>query len=282
MTGFPTLPIPPFQRLGPDYAQTPLVIAVPHAGRYYPAEIEQDRAVARHVLEDLEDRHADRLIARAVEEGAVAILGTHARAWIDLNRGEEDAAGPDAVAASPRARAGLGLVPSRLAGRALWRRSPGTAEIHERIASLHAPYHEAIANALAAAKAAHGFALLVDCHSMPPLGRPGRPGARIVIGDRHGISAGSSVAAAGVGTAVRHGLSVARNVPYAGAFTIQHHGRPSDDVHAIQLEVDRSLYLEPGLRELSARIDLTARFVADLCWDAIDSLCRQYQPRAAE
>jgi N-formylglutamate amidohydrolase len=219
---------------------------------------------------------------RAVEEGAVAIVGTHARAWIDLNRGEEDASDPDAAAASPRARAGLGLVPSRLAGRALWRRFPTAAEIHDRIASLHAPYHEAIAKALAAAKAAHGFALLVDCHSMPPLGRPGRPGARIVIGDRHGASAGARVSTAAAAAAVRHGLSVARNAPYAGAFTIQHHGRPSDDVHAIQLEVDRSLYLEPGLRDLSARVDMTARFVADLCWDAVDSLTRQYQPRAAE
>lgn len=282
MTGFHTLAMPPFERLGPNYAQTPLVVAVPHAGRYYPAAIEKDRAVARRVLEDLEDRHADRLIMRAVEEGAVAIVGTHARAWIDLNRSEEDASDPGAADASARARAGLGLVPSRLAGRPLWRRTPGATEIRDRIAALHGPYHEAIAEALAAAKAVHGFALLVDCHSMPSLGRPGRPGARVVIGDRHGASAGARVAEAAAATSLRHRLSVSRNVPYAGAFTVQHHGRPSSDVHAMQVEIDRGLYLGPGLREPSTRLEAVARFFADLCWDAVGSLSRQYQPRAAE
>lgn len=278
----PTSAPDPFLRLGPPVASTPLVIAVPHAGRYYPAAIEAERAVARSALEDLEDRYADRLIAPAVAAGAVAIVATHARAWIDLNRGEEDACHPDAPDASPRARAGLGLVPSRIAGRALWRELPGVDDIRARLCSLHAPYHGAIAAALAAARAAHGAALLVDCHSMPPLGRAGRPGPRIVIGDRHGASAGDGVAEAAMAACLRHGLPALRNAPYAGAFTIQHHGDPAANVHAIQVEIDRSLYLERGLREPSDRIAEIAQFFADLCWEAVDCLSANCQARAAE
>jgi N-formylglutamate amidohydrolase len=273
---------PPFVRLGPAAPQTPLVITVPHAGRHYPAQIETDRAVAQRVLEDLEDRYADRLVIPAVEAGAVAIVATHARGWIDLNRGEEDAFGPDAAGGSPRARAGLGLVPSRIAGRPLWRRFPDEAEMHARIAALHSVYHQAVAEALTAARAEHGVALLVDCHSMPPLGRPGRAAPRIVIGDRHGATAGAAVAEAAEAVCRRHGLPAARNTPYAGAFTIQHHGRPEADVHAIQVEMDRSLYLQDGLREPSERVGDMAAFFAELCWEAVDSLAGLPQARAAE
>ncbi|MDO6413750.1 N-formylglutamate amidohydrolase [Sphingomonas sp. BIUV-7] len=273
---------PPFLRLGPASAQTPLVIAVPHAGRHYPSAIGEARAVGWRTLEDLEDRYADRLVSPAVEAGAVAIVATHGRAWIDLNRGEADAGHPDAAAASPRARAGLGLVPSRIAGRPLWRRFPDEAEIGARIAALHTPYHRAIADALAAARQRHGFALLVDCHSMPSLGRPGRMAARIVIGDRHGASAGLNVSEAAVGAGLRHGLPTTRNAPYAGAFTIEHHGRPSEGVHAIQVEIDRSLYLKTGLREPSDRLAGIAAIFTELCWDAVDSLAGITQAKAAE
>lgn len=281
MTVFPAPAPPPFLRLGPIVPAMPLVIAVPHAGRYYPQVIEQDRAVARLLLEDLEDRYVDRLIGPIVAAGAVAIVATHARAWIDLNRGEEDACQPGAATASLRARAGLGLVPSRIAGRDLWRRYPDVADIGARIAALHTPYHRAIDEAVAEAKAQHGFALLVDCHSMPSLDRPGRPGARIVIGDRHGVSACPAIVKAALAVCARYGLRAARNAPYAGAFTIQRHGRPAQSEHAIQVEIDRSLYLREGLREPSGQVDSVARFFAELCCDALDSLGLP-QAKAAE
>jgi N-formylglutamate amidohydrolase len=272
MTASLHLAPPPFVRLGPATARTPLVIAVPHAGRYYPASIERDRAVSRRSLEDLEDRYADRLVGPIVAAGAVAIVGTYGRAWIDLNRGPDDAGGPDAADASPRARAGLGLVPSRIGGRALWRSFPDAAEIDARIEDLHAPYHRAIDDAIEAALARHNAALLIDCHSMPPLGRSGRPGARIVIGDRHGMSVGSAIVEAAMAACARNGMQASRNAPYAGAFTIQHHGRPQEGVHAIQVEMDRSLYLREGLREPSDRIGMTASFFADLCQEMVNAL----------
>lgn len=272
---------PPFLRLGLSVPPTPLVIAVPHGGRYYPGAIEQSRAVAQRTLEGLEDRYADRLIGPTVAEGAVAIVATHARAWIDLNRGREDAGKPDAVAASLRARSGLGLVPSRIGGQNLWRQFPDDADVDARTAAVHLPYHRAIAEALAAAKARHGTALLVDCHSMPPLGRLGRPSAKIVIGDLHGASALPAIVQAAAAACARHGLRADRNVPYAGAFTIQHHARPSEGIYAIQVEIDRSLYLRDGLREPSSHLDAIASIFAELCWDSLNAIGMP-QTKAAE
>ena len=183
---------PPFLRVGPVDAATPLVLAVPHAGRHYPAALDTLRAVSRHVLEELEDRYADRLVAEAVRGGAVAIVATFARAWIDLNRGAEDGIG---AGGSARARAGLGLIPDRLGGRPLWRQEPDAADGAVRLDRVHAPYHAAIAAALDAARARHSFAVLIDCHSMPPL-RRGDTAPQIVLGDRHGTSAGPRIAAA--------------------------------------------------------------------------------------
>lgn len=252
---------PPFVRLGGG-AASPLVVAVPHAGRYYPPAIEQERAVAHATLEQIEDRYADRLVEPLVAGGASVIVATHARAWIDLNRdeGDEDSA---------RARGGLGIVPSRLSGQALWRVVPSRSIIASRVAAIHRPYHRAIDEALAAARERHGFALLVDCHSMPPLQRGPRSGARIVIGDRHGSSAGAGIAAAAVRAAERLGVTTARNTPYAGAYTLAHHGRPHVGVHALQIEVDRSLYLGAGLREPSRDLAQTAALVAEIAWAAL-------------
>lgn len=269
---------PPFVRLGPPEPVSPLVIAVPHAGRHYPAALDAARAVPRIKVEELEDRYADRLIGAALAGGAVAIVACHARAWIDLNRGEGD--GP-ATPLSRRARAGLGLVPSRLGGRPLWHEPPSRDDIADRVARIHAPYHAAVAGALAAALARHGCALLLDCHSMPPLGQ-GERGARVVVGDLHGVSAGAAVSTAAV-TAIRaRGIAVARNAPYAGAYTLERHGRVHAHVHALQIEVDRSLYLAPGLREPSNRLDETALLIADIGWRAAEAAFPIDRARAAE
>ena len=258
---------PPFSLHGPSDARTPLVIAVPHAGRHYPDAIKAARAVPLHVLEDLEDRAADLLIADAVAGGAVAVVASFARAWIDLNRGEADGANDPP---SARARAGLGLIPQRLGGRQLWRSEPTAAEAAERLATVHAPYHAAIVAALEAAMARHGFAVLLDCHSMPPLGRVGGAAARVVLGDRHGTSAAVAVTRAAVEAARGRGVPVALNAPYAGAYTLERHGRPNAGRHALQIEIDRSLYLDPAGRQPSAGLAAMRRLVAAVGWAAVD------------
>ncbi len=245
-----------------------MVCAVPHAGRYYPPALLAASAVPNALLEQLEDRHADRLIAATIELGAVAIVARVARAWIDLNRGEDDldpalrdppGSGPPP---SARARSGLGLLPQRIGRRELWRILPSAASAAARIASVHRPYHAAIAEALDAASRRFGYAILIDCHSMPTL--TGLRPARIVIGDGHGASAGKGVAAAVARAARELGYATALNAPYAGAHGIARHGRPGQNIHALQIEVDRALYLERDMRTVSSGLEQAHQLVASL------------------
>lgn len=282
---------PPFERIGPPSALTPLVCAVPHAGRDYPPALHAVSAVPLATLEELEDRHADLLIADALAAGAVAIVARRARAWIDLNRGEEDldpaqrppagGGGPDMAPASARARAGLGLLPSRVGRRDLWRVPADAADAAGRLHLVHRPYHLAIAAALDAARARHGFAILLDCHSMPPLGRRHGP-ARVVIGDRHGASAGGRVSAAAAAAVATAGLAVAHNAPYAGAYTLMRHGRPDGGVHALQIEIDRTLYLERDLRTPSPGVARVAALIAAIAQAAIRAAAPDGLALAAE
>jgi N-formylglutamate amidohydrolase len=267
---------PPFLKLTPPVAPVPLVIAVGHAGRFYPSALDQERAVAWETLHELEDRFADRLIGGAVAAGATAIIATHARGWIDLNRAEQD------TDASPHARAGLGIVPQRLAGRPLWRRPTPAAWIAERIETSHRPYHDAIAAALRDAVDRHGHALLVDCHSMPPILVGSSRGAQIVIGDRHGVTAAPRIPASILEAARREGHHAARNAPYAGAHTIERHADPANGIHAVQIETDRRLYLDASLREPSDGLGTARRLFARLCAAGVMALEAEPQRFAAE
>jgi N-formylglutamate amidohydrolase len=268
--------MPSFERLGPGNAVTPLVCAVPHAGRHYPPALLARSAVPTSMLEQLEDRHADLLIQKAVECGAVAVVARIARAWIDLNRGEDDldpalrdppgSGGP----LSARARSGLGLLPHRIGRRELWREPPSAGSAAGRIAAVHRPYHQAIAQALDAARARFGYAVLIDCHSMPTLGgiRP----AQVVVGDGHGRFAGKGVAAHVAKAARNLGYMAALNAPYAGAYGVARHGRPESSVHALQIEFDRALYLERDMRTPSAGVERAQRLMVALATAAVTAV----------
>jgi len=264
-----------FELLGPEEPASPLVCAVPHAGRIYPDGLRDTNAVPWATIEELEDRHADRLIDGMLALAAVAIVARTARAWIDLNRGEEDLEPalrllPDrGLPPSARARSGLGLIPRRIGRRELWRTLPDPHAVAERIARLHRPYHQAIAHALGRAHARFGFALLIDCHSMPPLARPNPP--RIVIGDRHGTSAAPAIRTALLAAAHREGIAAASNAPYAGAYGVERHGRPADNIHAVQLEIDRTLYLAHDRRSISDHLPAVQNLIGRLAQAALDA-----------
>ena len=273
MASEPPRPSPWFERLGPRVAETPLVLAVPHAGRVYPPDLFDTSAVPLAILEQLEDRYADLLIGKAIEMGAVAIVARVARAWIDLNRGEEDldpmlrdppGSGPPQ---SARARSGLGLLPRRVGRRDLWREPPSAASATARIATIHHPYHAAIAEALDAANRRFGHAVLIDCHSMPTLAGMRPP--RIVIGDAHGRSAGRNVAAEVARIARAEGWVSTLEAPYGGAHAWPRHGRPQDNVHALQIEIDRALYLDSAMRTPAEGLRRTQSLVWTLAQAAV-------------
>lgn len=278
----------PFVRIGSEQPKSPVVLSVPHAGQNYTAELLAQARLPRHTLETLEDRLVDRLIWRATEAGATAFVAQAPRAEIDLNRDprELDPAmidpplPPASVLPSARTRGGIGLIPSRIAGSgAIWTARLSQDELTRRVTRIHTPYHAAIGAALRSARERFGAAVLLDCHSMPP--RP--PGeAKVVLGDRHGTAASADVVNAALTAACALGHQVGVNVPYAGGYVLARHGRPDRGVHAIQLELDRSLYLDVMLRAPGPGFADTCRLVAAVAEALAARILGTDQPLAAE
>ena len=236
-----------FDRLGPAAPASPVVVSVPHAGRDYPLALRAALRVPLSSLLPLEDRHIDR-VALAARTTEIMFVQRLPRAWIDLNRGEEerdprvDEGAPAALPPQQTAklRSGLGLVPRRASGAGeIWRRRFPADDIAARIAHDHRPYHAALAETLAATRAVFGIAVLVDLHSMPPI-----DGAQLVIGDRFGRSCGSRFVARIEAECGAIGLRSAINAPYAGGYILDRHGAPGRGIHAVQIELDRALYLD--------------------------------------
>ena len=229
----------------------PVLLSVPHSGREYDPAVLANAAQGRRSLETLEDPLVDRLVWRAVSAGFGAVIQPVPRAVIDCNRDEEEvdpAAILDISAApvGPRARYGLGLVPSRTHRHgALWRRPISREDLQGRIDDVHRPFHEALADQLSKLAVLHGEALLIDCHSMP---RSAHAQAEVVIGDRHGTSSAGWISDAAARVARASGFRVELNIPYAGGAIVSRHGRPHDGIHALQLEIDRPSYLEADSR----------------------------------
>jgi N-formylglutamate amidohydrolase len=262
-------------------AQSPVIVSVPHAGRIYPPEILAAARVSKAELERLEDGWCDRIAADACVAGATVVEALWARAVADCNRGEgQMAPGEVAPALRPRfsapgrkERAGLGVVPTRLADcGALWRQPIDEGALHWRLESLHRPYHATLDEELAAARGRFGHAVLIDLHSMPsiPAGQPGH-GARLVVGDRFGVSSAGWLVDLVVDHAERLGVPVSRNRPYAGGHILRTHGRPERGVHAVQIEIDRQLYLGPDRRPDPRRIAAMAHWFAGLAEAAAEA-----------
>ena len=263
-----------FDLIGAAVPNSPVVLSVPHAGREYPTALLAALRVPATALTALEDRHVD-AVALAARGMETLLVQRRGRAWIDLNRGEderdpavEEGVRPPAML-SAKLRSGLGLVPRRT-GQAgdLWRRRFTAAEVTTRIAADHRPYHLALATLLSAARARFGIAVLLDVHSMPPLG-PGRP--RVVIGDRFGRSASPRLVACAMAAARDAGRTCALNTPYAGGHITARHGRPNQAIHALQVEFDRSLYLDLALDRPGEGLADTAKLLRAM----IDALCKE-------
>jgi N-formylglutamate amidohydrolase len=144
------------------------------------------------------------------------------------------------------------------------------AEAVERIEAIYKPFHETLKRLLTRTHAAFGFAVLVDCHSMPASIRVGENGIRpdFIIGDRFGTSASAAFSDAAITMLSAMGYSVAHNKPYAGGFITEHYGRPARHLHTLQIEVNRGLYMNERTLQKSAGFDALAddlsRFCADL------------------
>lgn len=240
--------MPPFDLVGPRCPESPVVLSVPHAGRDYPPALRAMLRAPIGALTVLEDRLVD-AVAAAARTAETMIVQRRPRAWIDLNRAETerdprlDEGAAAQPAASAKVRSGLGLVPRRTSQAGdLWSRRLSASEVEARIAEDHRPYHAALAEALAAARARFGAAVLLDLHSMPSIGGAGAP--QVVIGDRFGRAAAARFVHRTEGEIDAAGLRHSLNTPYPGGHILDRHARPAAGIHGLQLEIDRALYLD--------------------------------------
>ncbi len=239
----------------PDVVSSCVVFASPHSGRDYPWSFLRRTVLDEHAIRTSEDAYVDRLFDCAPQFGAPLLSAGAPRAYVDLNRAtdELDPALIEGVRRgghNPRVSSGLGVVPRVVAGgRAIYRGKLPLAEAQMRLETIWRPYHAQLQGLLNEAHEAFGTSILIDCHSMPheALEATVRNGVRrpeIVIGDRFGASASSEMVERVEAAFAAAGLRVMRNAPFAGAFTTQHYGRPSRNQHAVQIEIDRAIYMD--------------------------------------
>jgi N-formylglutamate amidohydrolase len=261
-----------------DRQTSPLVLASPHSGTHYPADLIAASRLDALSLRRSEDSYVDEIFGAAPELGAPLLKARFARAYLDPNREPfeldpamfEDVL-PDFVNRhSPRVRVGLGTIARVVAsGEEIYARKLRFAEAAQRIERLYRPYHRALAHLVEATRNRFGFYVLLDCHSMPSTTLPPRAGlgrgrVDIVLGDCHGTSCDPIVADTAQRVLVDKGYAVVRNAPYAGGFTTTHYGKPGEGGHCLQIEIGRGLYMDERNYERKAFFAQLARDMRDL------------------
>ena len=250
----------PFRILRPYRQTVPFVFASPHSGRFYPANFIEMSRLSATALRRSEDAFVEELFCGAVALGAPMLAARFPRAFLDANRApaEIDSAmfeGALAVAVdspSPRVNAGLGVIPRIVRdGAEIYRGKLKPADAEERLNRLYRPYHAALAQLVDETRAQFGVAVVIDCHSMPSAAAI----PDIVFGDRYGMAAAPSVTRLAELGFEEQGFSHARNAPYAGGYTTHLHGRRDRDVHALQVEINRALYLDEERIAKGARFE---------------------------
>lgn len=266
----------------PDEQRVPFVFNSPHSGRYYPQDFLDATCLDKSEIRRSEDLLVDQLFAPVVRLGAPLMSAVYPRAYLDVNR-EPYELDPKmftgrlpsyANVRSLRVAGGLGTIPRVVSDAAnIYRRPLSVEEGLARIERVYRPYHDTLRRLLAQTHVAFGIAILIDCHSMPSniRGGPARLRPDFVLGDRFGASCMPELTDCAAATLQRLGYTVCRNKPYAGGFITEHYGRPSRGLHALQIEVNRGLYmdehrLEPhrGFQRLSADLVALADSLLDL------------------
>ncbi|ESY07698.1 N-formylglutamate amidohydrolase [Mesorhizobium sp. LNJC399B00] len=271
--------VPPFEIRSGAEQRVPFVFNSPHSGRYYPDRFLAMARLDPNAIRRSEDCYVDELFGGAVALGAPMLAANFPRAYLDVNR-EPWELDPRMFAEpvpafcnirSARVAGGLGTVP-KLVGEGLdiYSGRLPLAEAVQRIEVVYKPYHETLKRLLTRTHARFGYAVLIDCHSMPASIRVGDSGLRpdFIVGDRFGISATAALTETAIGLLIGMGYTVAHNKPYAGGFITEHYGRPARHLHALQIEVNRGLYMNERTFQKSAGFDALAddmaRFSADL------------------
>lgn len=269
----------------PETQTAPVVYSSPHSGNDYSQEFIDASRLDAFDLRRSEDSYVDELFEFAPYYGAPLLHALFPRAYIDPNREPyeldpemfHDALPAYVKTRSDRVRAGFGTIARVVAnGAEIYRNKLKFSDAEARVQTYYEPYHATLRRLVDETRERFGFAILVDCHSMPSIGGPndrdsGHQRADIVLGDRFGTSCAANITDHAALTLSELGFRVARNDPYAGAHTTSHYGRPADGIHALQIEINRALYMvearftrSRGYGDLTERLGKFARIMAEI------------------
>jgi N-formylglutamate amidohydrolase len=278
----------------PPRCAVPLVVASPHSGALYSDDFLAAARLDPRTLRRSEDSFVDELFAAGPSLGAPLLAARFPRAYLDVNREAweldptmfSDVLPNFVNVRSPRVRMGLGTIARVVAsGEEIYARKLRFAEAKRRVENLYHPYHHALRRLVGDTENAFGGYLLVDCHSMPSAAgdASGQLSTDIVLGDCHGGACAALVVDAARSLLTRRGFSVAMNAPYAGGFTTGHYGNPRRGRHALQIEINRALYMDersyrrkPGFERLAAEMTALVAHLGQVMQD-----CLSEPPRAA-
>ena len=255
----------PYTLNPPQGDSTGLVFASPHSGRDYPAELMAAAILDASAIRRSEDAFVDELIGAAPAHGVAVLAARYARAFVDVNREAyeldqamfEDELPAFAQGRTARVAAGLGSIAKVVGeGQEIYRRKLTFAEARGRIEGVHRPYHRALRALVDDARRRHRQVALIDWHSMPSAasasGERTRRGCDMVLGDRYGTACAPALTRLVERELEAMGYRVARNAPYAGGYTTEFYGRPAEGVHALQIEINRAVYLDEAALQPTA------------------------------
>jgi len=252
---------PFFEILAPALWQVPAVFNSPHSGSYMPPEFLAAAVLSVRELRQSEDCYVDELFSGCLDHGAPLLRALVSRAYLDFNREPYELDGRMFAESlpgfmnpgSPRVAAGFGTVPRCVGdGQEIYRSKLPLADALARIENAYRPYHRTLNALMNEARERAGLVLLLDCHSMPCQSVNGRSVADVVLGDRFGSSCNPDLISAVETYFVEKGLHVVRNRPYAGAFITATYGAPQQNHHALQIELNRALYMKERTLEKTA------------------------------
>lgn len=268
-----------FEILAPAQWTSPIVFNSPHSGRHVPEDLLLLSRLSEQALRQSEDSFVDDLFDGCLTAGAPLLRALLSRSYLDLNREPyeldarmfQETLSGHFNTASPRVACGLGTLPRIVAeGHDIYRGRIPLSTALARVETVYRPYHRALAALLNEAHSATGMVLLVDCHSMPSSAvqelqtHRGRR-VDVVLGDRFGASCQAEIVAVAQSSLEAAGLNVVRNRPYAGGFITENHGLPRMGRHALQIEINRALYMNEASREKSRNFAHLHETLSQLC-----------------
>ncbi len=261
----------------PPEQTLPVVVASPHSGRCYAPEFLSAARLDGQALRKSEDAFVDEIFAFAPQLGAPLLRALFPRAFLDVNR-EAYELDPDMFAdrlpnyvntRSPRVAAGLGTIARVVAnGEEIYRTKLHFCDAVQRVTHFYHPYHDALKALIEATAKRFGHCILIDSHSMPSAASPERrrDGRRVdlVLGDRFGSACDPIVIDTAETLLRAKGYAVNRNTPYAGGFTTRHYGQPRTGVHALQIEINRGLYMDEATLARRSYLPVLGEHMAEL------------------